>query len=88
MRNGGQRVDALGSILGLVAVLCSSTRHLPQGLRVKGGGGGRESPGWANIPFWGYNQYLWLLYATEAPVRFDSLSTKHKSRFYLNILKG
>ena len=42
MRNGGQRVDALGSILGLVAVLCSSTRHLPQGLRVKGeGGGGR-----------------------------------------------
>ena len=40
MRNGGQRVDALGSILGLVAVLCSSTRHLPQGLRVKGEGGG------------------------------------------------
>ena len=40
MRNGGQRVDALGSILGLVAVLCSSTRHLPQGLRGQGGEGG------------------------------------------------
>ena len=81
MRNGGQRVDALGSILGLVAVLCSSTRHLPQGIR----GGEESSPGWAIIPFWGYNQYLWLLYAT---VSFDSLSTKHKSSFYLNILKG
>ena len=89
MRNGGSRVDTLGSILGLVAVLCSSTRHLhlPQRLGIKGGQGGGGSPGWAIIPFLEHNQYLWLLYATEATLSFDSLGTKHKSRFYLNILK-
>ena len=54
----------------------------------KGGGGRGGSPGWAIIPYWGYNQYLWLLYSTTATISFDSLSTKHESRFYLNILKG
>ena len=44
----------------------------PTAPRDQGGTGG-DSPGWAIIPFLEHNQYLWLLYATEATLSFDSL---------------
>lgn len=53
-----------------------------------GSSGEGGSPRWAIIPFWGYSQYLCLLYATATTISFDSQGTKHESRFHPYYSKG